>query len=827
MKPGCCQVLFLKNENTTLGYLAILADNKEDFSTDQQEILNQLSHDLTYGLVTLRTRLAHQHAEVELRRQHDLFRRMMETNPSGILVYNRGGNVTMVNNRAEELLGVSRDKINNTANGSIFNGIFKFYDNHYQPLKMESLPAQMIIENGHPIYDLRACFNYEGEERWAIVNGAPIHGENEVEGAIISLVDITHQREAEQALIESEKRYRRLFEGVQEGVWMVDAEARTTFVNDNMANMIGYSQAEMIGRSLFDFMEVHSQEVARNSLARIRQGDQEKNDFELLHKNGRHVYTRVETSPLFDEQEIVLGAMAMVSDISARHQRELELEAIAKMAKALRNVAARKEIIPVILQQMQPLVNGDGTCLLSRDVETGELMVEGSLGLWSSLAGIRLPFGEGVSQQVMESGQPYINADVLSDGSFDRPDLVGALRTVFCVPLVTHDKITAMLWVGRLVEENKAPTEPMPDELRLLLAAADIAASALYRATLHDQTDLRLQRLITLRNISLNISSTLDLDKILEALVGSVNSPAFISSAAILKYIPEERKLSFAAGCGFLNNPEPGSKISLEDDYSGYIVRNRRFFHLPNLQEVLHGFDRNWVSSLSEYQCYEAVPLIAKNQIKGVLELYFDTGFRVNNEWVDFIYAVATEVAIAIDNLELLERLQQSNRDLVQAYDATIEGWSRALDLRDQETEGHARRVVDLTLRLAEEVGFPGDQLAHIRRGALLHDIGKMAIPDSILFKTGPLSLEEQDVMRNHPVYAYKLLSPIDYLRPALDIPYCHHEHWDGSGYPRRLSGEAIPLAARIFTIVDVWDALCSNRSYRTAWSDKKVRNYI
>jgi putative two-component system response regulator len=173
------------------------------------------------------------------------------------------------------------------------------------------------------------------------------------------------------------------------------------------------------------------------------------------------------------------------------------------------------------------------------------------------------------------------------------------------------------------------------------------------------------------------------------------------------------------------------------------------------------------------------------------------------------------------------EQLLDAHQKLQETYDTTMEGWVHALDLRDKETEGHTQRVTEMTLRIAHMAGFSEDQLVHIRRGALLHDIGKLGIPDSILLKPGKLTDEEWDVMRRHPTYAYEWLSPIAYLRPALDIPYAHHEKWDGTGYPLGLSGEQIPLPARIFAVVDVWDALRSDRPYRQGWSEERVLAHI
>ena len=228
-----------------------------------------------------------------------------------------------------------------------------------------------------------------------------------------------------------------------------------------------------------------------------------------------------------------------------------------------------------------------------------------------------------------------------------------------------------------------------------------------------------------------------------------------------------------------------------------------------------------------EFVTYYAAPLISKGRARGVLEIFHRTRHDADPEWLAFLETVARQAAIAIDNATLFDGLQRSNVQLALAYDTTLEGWSRALDLRDKETEGHTQRVTEITERLAHAMGVPDVNLVHVRRGALLHDIGKMGIPDSILMKPGPLTDEEWVVMRKHPIYAYDLLSPIDYLRPALDIPYCHHEKWDGTGYPRGLKGEQIPLTARIFAVVDVWDALLSDRPYRNAWSMEKVREHI
>jgi len=227
----------------------------------------------------------------------------------------------------------------------------------------------------------------------------------------------------------------------------------------------------------------------------------------------------------------------------------------------------------------------------------------------------------------------------------------------------------------------------------------------------------------------------------------------------------------------------------------------------------------------------EALVLIAKDpQTMARIAMYKGWGFVFLTATLLFLILRRRLILLNIAslenarlNLDLVRTLEKSNSELVQAYDATIEALSYALDLKDSETKWHSKRVTDLTLLVAKSMGMSEGRLVHMRRGALLHDIGKMGIPDSILLKPGPLNAQEMEVMRKHPLYAEQMLSRIEYLQPALDIPYAHHEKWDGSGYPRGLKGEEIPLPARIFAVADVFDALTSDRPYRRAWSRERA----
>ena len=245
--------------------------------------------------------------------------------------------------------------------------------------------------------------------------------------------------------------------------------------------------------------------------------------------------------------------------------------------------------------------------------------------------------------------------------------------------------------------------------------------------------------------------------------------------------------------------------------------------------DIVHENDRSFVKNLFKGNRYDTTYTVTYQALhKSGHYVWLESSARaILDRKTDTISEIQVASRDITERKKSEKALQDAHDHLQEAYQRTIEGWIRALDLRDRETEGHTQRVTELTIKVAKTLGFSDEELTHIRRGAMLHDMGKMAIPDEILQKPGPLNEAEWEKMRRHPVYVYEMLSPIPYLHPALDIPYCHHERWDGSGYPRGLKGEEIPLVARLFAIVDVWDALCSDRPYRKKMPQKEVITYL
>lgn len=371
------------------------------------------------------------------------------------------------------------------------------------------------------------------------------------------------------------------------------------------------------------------------------------------------------------------------------------------------------------------------------------------------------------------------------------------------------------------------PRKFSESELTLLRSFADHATQAIANARFYDDAERRLQQLDALRKIDVAITSSMDLSLTLGVFLDQVVGQQRVDAAAVLLYNDSTQTLEYAAGQGFRTSAIETSRLRLGDSPATRAVTERTTVSITDISEVTGKLERGDFFTKENFVAYHAVPLLAKGQIQGVLETFHRQVFTPDDEWLYFLEALAGQAAIAIDNVQLFNDLQHSNTRLTQSYEATIEGWARALELRDDETEGHTRRVTDVTVRLAREMDLPAETLPHIRRGALLHDIGKIGIPDSILLKPGPLNENEWGIMRQHPQYAVELLHPIAFLRPALDIPEFHHERWDGSGYPYGRKGKQIPIAARIFAVVDVWDALRSDRPYRDAWPEEKVRAHI
>lgn len=509
-----------------------------------------------------------------------------------------------------------------------------------------------------------------------------------------------------------------------------------------------------------------------------------------------------------------------IIDVTQKKQQERELKAIAAISFALRSALTREEMLSIILEQTTQLLDADGSSLELIDPATGEATIVLATGEFDSLRGLLIPVGKGLNSYIRESGKSYMNNNIANDPRVLQPEIFKEVRAIAGVPLLAHYEMIGFLWFGR-------KTRIYENELNTLVSIADIAGNAIHRANLFYQTEQRLRQLIGLRTIDAAINSKQNLEHSLNVVIDQAMKLLHADAARVLLIDEDPQCYTVCVSQGFHTEHFDQIPRVIEKGGIDRAVTEQITVQCPDVQECPPGPQLLDILESEGFQSYFAVPLVTKNEVKGSLQVFLKKPFHPNPNWIEFLETLAGQAAIATGDAYLYRDLQHSNLELRLAYDQTIEGWSTALDLRDKETEGHSQRVCALTLKMASLLGIQGEDLDNIRRGALLHDIGKMGVPDDILLKPGLLTKEEWQVMYKHPDYAYQLLSPIEYLQSALDIPYCHHERWDGSGYPRKLKGLEIPLAARIFAVTDVWDALTSNRPYRDAVPEDEVLEYI
>jgi PAS domain S-box-containing protein len=417
--------------------------------------------------------------------------------------------------------------------------------------------------------------------------------------------------------------------------------------------------------------------------------------------------------------------------------------------------------------------------------------------------------------------------EVIGSSIFDyrAPDLIDLSRETFLELLDTgrairRERVTSR---GYFRDSINAILDDKGHVSQIALFIRDITQQKKAEAAEREQNQLAQ----ALRATAEALTTEINLDDLLDAILANIEKVVPHDSANIM--LAESGVARVVRMRGY---PTRGSSSYVErmrfPIQSTQTLQYMNETHLPilisntaNRQDWLETPETSWISS------YVGAPIYMNEHLFGFIGVNSQTPSFFTQTHAERLQAFAYQAAIAFNNAEMFKRLQDSHISLSTAYDDTIAGWARALELRDKITEGHTRRVAQLSVRLAELMGISGERLVEIYRGAQLHDIGKIAIPDSILSKPSPLNPQEWEIMHQHPRYAYEMLSIIDYLKPTLDIPYCHHEKWDGSGYPQGLRGEEIPLPARIFAIVDVWDALQSERPYSLPWEKQKAIDYI
>lgn len=700
------------------------------------------------------------------------FGALIENAPDGITVVDAKGIVIYVTPAVERILGYSRAETLGRA------AIEYVHPEDGSRLRREL--ARLTRKPGQALVQYRFRHK-DGSWRWLESTISNLIAESSVEGIVFNYRDITERKRSEEAALESEARYHRVLDAMMEGCQIIDFDWRYVYVNDVVAEQGQRKREDLLNHTM---MEIYPGIENTELFAALRKCMEERTpkrmENQFVFPDGSIGWFELSIQPARE------GIFILSTDITERKRSADKLNYHARLLRHINDA----------------VIATDDQLHITAWNRAAEKMYG-----WSS----KEVMGRNVSE-ILSSGltdeQQAEARELLMESSASRREEIHQCedgRSIYVetntIALIDeHGKMTGYVSVNRDITERKRAEE---------------------------QTQLQLQRLRALRAIDIAISSSFNLSLTLEILLDHVIAQLNSDAAAVLLFDPSTKTLEYAASRGFRSTAIREARVRLGEGIAGTAILERRLIHIPNLMESGREFTRTALIIGESFVDYYCVPLIVKGDVKGVLEIFHRSVLAGSREWLDFLETLAGQAAIAIENATLFEDLQHSNRELFQAYDATIEGWSHALDLRDKETEGHTQRVTEMTLNLARAFGLPEEELLYVRWGALLHDIGKMGVPDNILLKPGELTHEEWQIMRQHPEFAYNMLAPITYLRRALDIPYYHHEKWDGTGYPRGLKGEEIPLVARLFAVVDIWDAVRSDRPYRPAWTKEKALGHI
>lgn len=671
----------------------------------------------------------------------------------------------------------------------------------------------------------------------------PILDGDAIMGAVVTVLDISERRRSEESLRASEERYRVLFDACPAGYIKLNSCGQVEAWNPAAEAIFGWSAAEATAFSSLAFLvpETLWDDVERlankGEKADVSQGEAGRaGDVSVL--DWRH--QDADSPGSGDVSDLCRDALLVRLLSNLLTHRKPVASVNENVTKDGRTITCEWLNIPIhdamgnatgFLSVVQDVTERSRAEMALRESELRfrELVENMNEVFW--IAGPDFhevvhvsPAYEAVWGRTCESlySMPHSWSDAIHPDDRDR--VLALLAEQASRRTDTEYRIVRPDGSVRWIHDRSAPIR---NEAGDFYRVAGIAEDITERKMMQEQVKRQFQRITAQRAIDMAITGSMDLRLTLGLLLDQVREHLEVDAAHIMLLNRSSLELEHFAMRGFRSRSIASSRVRLGAGLAGRAALAQQVIQIENLRAEDTAFLRADLIAGEMFVSYMAVPLMAKGQVYGVLEIFHKTMLDPTAEWREFLDALCSQAAIAIENARMFGDLQRSNTELMLAYDETIEGWAKALDLRDQETEGHTRRVTDMAIRVARALGVAEKDVVHIRRGALLHDIGKLGVRDAILLKPGKLDAEEWEAMKMHTTYAEEWLSSIAFLRPALEIPVYHHEKWDGSGYPRGLRGEAIPLAARIFAVVDVWDALRSERPYKPAWSFTAALSHI
>ena len=738
--------------------------------------------------------------QVELETARERYFDLYDLAPVGYFTLSEKGLFLETNLTAAGLLGVSRNTL-------IRQPITRFIHKEDQDIYYHH--HKQLFKTGTPqVCDLRMVKD-DGTEFWAHLTASFARGAGGTPVCRVVMDDITQHMRQEEKIAASQKFLQDITDNSTMPIYALDPNGKFLLINRKLESMFGVPRETLIGKTRAEILPPEIAAAHRaNDLQVIK--TRQPITFEEVNRepDGTQTYLSVKF-PLLDAKNNLYGIGGISTNITERMQIEA----------ALRESEARLELF------FAQSLDGFFFMMLDEPVRWDETVDKDQV--------LDYVFAH---QRITKA-----NNALISQYGTTREQYLGQTPNVFFAHDIEYGK---QVWrqffdQGQLhVTTNERKFDGTPiwiegdyiclyDNEGRITGHFGIQRDVSTRVRAEEQVQRQIARQAALHSMDRLILASTELKMVLNILLEQITNQLEVDAADILLFNENLFTLDFAVGHGFRTNALQHTHLRLGEGSAGHAALTKKMVTIQNLEKVDQGFSQSQDFKEEQFVAYFGVPLIVKGQLRGVLEIFHRSRLHPDSEWLEFLNHLSDQVALGVNNIELFNGLQKANIEIIQAYDNTLEGWANALELRDKETEGHSDRVVQLTLELVKELGIAKEELVNVRRGALLHDIGKMGIPDSILLKPGPLTEPEWDMMKKHPVFAYELLSPITYLKNALDIPYCHHEKWDGTGYPRGLKGEQIPLSARVFAVVDVWDALRADRPYRKAWSKHKTLAYI
>lgn len=645
------------------------------------------------------------------------------------------------------------------------------------------------------------------------------------------------QRRTQGQLVESEKRFRNAIMNAPNPIMIHAEDGEIIEVNDGWLQGSGYDREEL--KTVYDWVRLahpnhidEIQQMVKMNFAEAIAGHE--GEYPVMSKSGEELNWHFSSAPLGNLADGRVVVITVAIDITNRVQAEEDklqyynrIMALREIDQVIVSTLELDEVLDLITSHLGNLIKFDSMSILAIDGDDLEVIACKGFTNPEEIMRFRFPSAPGYpNYEVIKNRTPMALTDVSKEyPTFQQPsqfNLQGDIKAWLGIPLFNRHEVIGMFTIDRCDEEPY--TE---QEIEVAMQYANRAAIAITNARLFEQAVDHLRKLEILREIDGTITSSMDMSDALHTVLEQVKVGLNVDVATVFLFDEEEQALTYQQSFGYRTEGNPDYKVPIGQGYVGTVAARMEPLYIPEVDLVDDGHRYPFSLADEGVVSYYGFPLITKGELQGVLQVLQRTKLDPSPDWIEFAKALAGQTAIAVDNLTLFKGLERANKELREAYDATIEGWAHALEIRDKETEGHSRRVVLLTEQVALAFGIDPKALVHIRRGVLLHDIGKMGVPDQILHKPGPLNDMEWEIMRQHPVYAYEMLKSIEYLKPALPIPHYHHERWDGSGYPEGLKGKNIPLEARIFAVVDAYDALTSDRPYRGAWSEDETVKYL